>query len=212
MKKDRTWWWVGGIIVLIIVLVVIGKLTSSSGAKGAASTTIADPSSLPGIQTGTTTPWAVELQNLRARLAADNLPALAAEGTVLHIHQHLDIFIHGQHVTIPAGVGIYEAAQFISPIHVHDLTGIIHVESPTPGTFTLGQFFDIWGVKFTNDCIGGYCNDGTNTLKMYVNGDEYTGDFRTLELKAHDEIAITYGTDAEKPAQIPSSYAFPLGY
>jgi hypothetical protein len=56
--------------------------------------------------------------------------------------------------------------------------GIIHVESPTVGKFYLGQFFDIWGVRLTSDCIGGYCTDATNTLTVYVNGEKYAGDPR----------------------------------
>src|SRR5581483_8345176 len=107
--------------------------------------TLTDPSALPGLQMSTSS-WPTELGNLRERLHAENLPALAEEGTVLHIHQHLDLFIDGQSVPVPSGIGIQEAQGFISPIHTHDLSGIIHVESPFAADFTLGQFFDIWGV------------------------------------------------------------------
>src|SRR5205823_14298698 len=47
-------------------------------------------------------------------------------------------------VTIPANMGISSAPKFISPLHTHDATGVVHVESPTIETFTLGQFFDVW--------------------------------------------------------------------
>jgi hypothetical protein len=132
------------------------------------------------------------------------------EGSVMHIHQHLDIFVHGKAVAIPAGIGIDESVGF-SPIHVHDATGIIHVESPTIEKFTLGQFFDVWGVKFTASCIGGYCADSTKSLKVYVNGTLYQEDPRLLALAQHQEIAITYGTAQESP-QIPTTYSFPTGY
>jgi hypothetical protein len=49
-------------------------------------------------------------------------------------------------------------AVVFSPIHTHDTSGIVHIESPTVRPFTLGQFFDVWGVRFTSDCIGGDCN------------------------------------------------------
>ena len=161
-----------------------------------------------------TAPWPAETAHLRERLSAIGLPALSNEGTALHIHQHLDIFIHGTTTPVPEGIGIHEAdgANFIASIHVHDTTGIVHVESPTVQTFTLGQFFDIWGVRLSSTCIGGYCSDGTNTFKLYVNGMLYADDPRKLELASHQEIVITYGTDAEVPKTIPSTYAFPDGY
>lgn len=139
------------------------------------------------------------------------MPALSAEGTTLHIHQHLDIFINGKQVSVPAGIGINQAAGSIADIHVHDSTGVIHVESPTVRTFTLGQFFDIWGVRFTKNAIGGYATSEEATLKVYSNGKLYEGDPRQLPLKAHQEIVIVYGTDQEAPQTIPSSYVFPAG-
>jgi len=47
---------------------------------------------LSGIQTGNA-PWPVELDHRQERLSVIGLPALSEEGMVLHIHQHLDIFI-----------------------------------------------------------------------------------------------------------------------
>jgi hypothetical protein len=173
--------------------------------------TVSDPSLLPGIQTGLA-PWSVELAHLQERLSADSLPALSQEGTVLHIHQHLDLFINGDPVSVPAGIGINEDAGFISPIHVHDTTGIIHVESPYQASFTLGEFFDIWGVRFSNTCIGGYCADESHSLRIYVNGELYQGDPREIVLASHQEIAIVYGTSAQIPKTIPATYTFPQGY
>ena len=76
------------------------------------------------------------------------LPALTAEGEALHTHQHIDIYVDGQPVVVPAYIGINATEGFLSPIHTHDSTGIIHVESPTVRDFTLGEFFDVWGVRF----------------------------------------------------------------
>src|SRR5438105_7895941 len=60
-----------------------------------------DPTALPGIQTGPA-PWPPEEAQLRARLSAIGLPALSAEAFVIHTHQHLDLFIEGRKVTVPA--------------------------------------------------------------------------------------------------------------
>ena len=185
-------------------------------------TTAADPSALPGIATTTLAipstgseqadaTWPVETANLAARLAADSMEGQTMEGQVLHIHQHLDVFIHSMSIVVPADIGIHAAEKWLSAIHTHDSSGIIHVEAPFKATFTLGQFFDIWGVLFTKDCIGGYCADGTNMLQVYVNGELYQGDPRTLALDAHQELAIAFGTASETPASIPSTYNFPAG-
>ncbi len=145
------------------------------------------------------------------RMQADSLPKLTMEGEVLHIHQHVDIIVNGKPVPVPADIGVNEVDNWVSPIHTHDTRGVIHVESPYQATFTLGEFFDVWGVAFTANQIGGYKTNATSTLKVYVNGALYTSDPRTLELAAHQEIAIIYGTAAETPATIPSSYTFQPG-
>ncbi len=146
------------------------------------------------------------------RLATIGLPALTQEGTALHIHQHLDMLIDGKAVAVPSHIGIDQQDQFIASIHVHDDSGIIHVESPTMATFTLGQFFDIWGLKLTADCIGGYCSNATSLLKIYVNGQLYQGNPRDLALAAHQELFLFYGTPEQLPANIPSTFTFPKGY
>jgi hypothetical protein len=184
-----------------------------TGAESAsASLTSATPAAaLPGIQTGLP-PWPPETADLRARLDAIGLPALSAEGTVLHIHQHLDIVIDGQPVTVPADIGIDVAEQFLAPVHTHDTTGIIHVESPTMRDFTLGEFFDIWGVRFDQHCIGGECDGNGRTLSVFVDGQAVTGDPRAITLEAHQEILVALGTPSQLPQPIPSSYQFPAGY
>ncbi len=205
--KTKTAIWIIVILAVIVGLIIWGTHASKSITPAA---TVGDTSSLPGMQAGTA-PWIAETANLAARLKAIGLPALKEEGTVLHTHQHLDIYIDGKPVAVPPGIGINEAAQFISPIHVHDSTSVIHVESPTVQTFTLGQFFDVWGVKFTADCIGGYCAAGDKTLTVYINGQTHLGNPREIELTPHEEIAVVYGTPAELPSPMPSSFTFPDG-
>src|SRR5439155_4801086 len=89
------------------------------------SLTVSDPSSLPGIQTGQP-PWNAGTGGLRDRLRALGLPALGSEGTALHTHEHLDVFVHGRPVTVPADIGIDRTGGFISPLHTHDPSGVIH--------------------------------------------------------------------------------------
>lgn len=212
MKTSTTVIW--AVIVGIVILGIGYFALAHKGTQSVTATTpvtVSDPLTLAGISTSTA-PWAPEIANLAARLAADSLPQLTMEGSVLHIHQHLDLYIDGQPQQIPADIGINESAGWLSPIHVHDTTGIIHVESPYVATFTLGEFFDVWGVRFTNQCVGSYCASESKSLRVYVNGELYQGDPRELALASHQEIVIAYGTAAELPATIPTSFPFPAGY
>jgi hypothetical protein len=107
---------------------------------------------------------------------------------------------------VPQGIGIYDG-QFLTELHTHDASGIMHVESPVAKNFDLGQFFGVWGVRLTDDCIGGYCREVT-PWTMYVNGQAYQGDPSALVLKEHQEIVFVVGTP---PKKIPSTYKFPAG-
>lgn len=200
------------VIALVVVLVVV--LTGSSGAFTVqyVSTQSVDPSKLAGILT-TPPPWPNNTTQLQARLASETLPPLGAmEGRVLHIHQHLDIYIRGQHVEVPALIGIITSPSVLfAPIHTHDASGIIHVESPTQRDFSLGEFFDVWGVLFTQPCIGGYCNSGNERLQVFANGKVVTGNPRQLKLVKHAEIVVTFGTPDQIPRPYPISYRFPQG-
>lgn len=199
-----------GVIILFTVMLLWFVSNAVKSKNNINQTKEINPNNLSGIQTGDA-PWSVEIDHLGDRLSVIGLPALQQEGTVLHIHQHLDIFIDGKNVSVPPGIGINGRAMFISPIHTHENDAIIHVESPTAQEFTLGQFFDIWGVRFTDQCIGGYCIQGDKTLKVFVNGNLFNGDPREMVLQQHQEIVVTYGTSKELIDPIPSTHVFPPG-
>ncbi len=189
-----------GIAAIAIVAAIIfatGGKTSSSSGKGKE----IDQSQLVGLQTGPA-PWNAGLDHLPDRLGPLGLHPLTAEGQVIHIHQHLDIFVNGKRTTVPAGIGIF-TGQFITELHTHPgEPGVIHVESPTNSSYTLGQFFGVWGVRLTADCIGGYCKELT-PWRMYLDGKRYAGNPSTLVLNAHEEIAFVIG---KPPKKIPSTY------
>jgi hypothetical protein len=168
------------------------------------------PAPLAGLQTGPA-PWAADTAGLAGRLRAIGAPPLSpAEGEVVHIHQHLDLFVDGRRVPVPAGIGIDPAVGY-APLHTHDASGVIHVESPTDLTYTLGDFFAVWGVRLTPGCLGGYCAGGGRQLRVYVDGRAYPGDPTTLVLAAHQELVVAFGTPAQQPSPVPSAYRFPPG-
>jgi hypothetical protein len=212
-RQERPWLLYGfaalGPIALVIVLAVIfiGRGHSSSTTSTGSAPTGIDYAALPGLQKGTA-PWPPEYGSLPDRLAPLKLSSLSAQGTKLHIHQHLDIFVNGKHVTVPALIGIYANGDpsqggFFVELHTHDSSGIMHLESPNRNTFTLGQFVGVWGVRLSKQCIGGYCAKPGTPLKFYVNGKPYLGNPNDIVLHQHDEYAIVYG---KPPKKIPSSY------
>jgi hypothetical protein len=190
-----------GLVAVAIAVLFFFVFSGNDKAAGK----IPNDSNLIGLQTGPA-PWNPGLDTLPDRLAPLGLNDLTTEGQVVHIHQHLDIFVNGKKEPVPAGIGIYDG-QFLTELHTHDASGIMHVESPTKRTFDLAQFFGVWGVRLTPSCVGGYCKELT-PWGLYVNGVQFHGDPRTLELKAHQEIVFVIGTP---PAKIPSSYKFAPG-
>jgi hypothetical protein len=194
---------------LIVAAVAVAFAFDESGGSPSAPTPV--PASLPGELAGAA-PWPANNTNgLQARLAALDLPALAFEGTTLHIHQHLDLFVAGKRVVVPAGIGIDPDGRFISPLHTHDTSGVIHVESPTVRAFTLGEFFGVWGVRLGSGRLGGYVAGNGRALRTYVDGRPVTGDPGNVVLASHQEVVVAFGTARQLPRPIPSGYAFAAG-
>jgi hypothetical protein len=144
-------------------------------------------------------------------LTIDGITCDRKEHFVSHIHTHLNIFMNGKEFVVPSNIGIIPD-NCIYWMHTHDDTGVIHIESPDDRTFTLGQFFQIWGETFNNNQIFDKLvdNNTNNTLNVYVNGKKVDSktDYRQIPLNGHDEIVIIYG---KPPNSIPSNYKFPEG-
>ena len=193
-------WWIGGGAAALAIVVVIVLATALGG--GSTKSFYVNFAQLSGLQNGPP-PWNNGVGELPDRVSQVQLHTLSQEGSVLHIHQHLDVYVNGTHVAVPAGIGIYDNS-FTTEMHTHDAGGVLHVESPTNHPFTLGQFFGEWSVKLTANCLGRYCGK----LHWWVNGTQQRGNPADLNLHAHQEIVIAAG---RSPAHIPSSYRFPAG-
>jgi hypothetical protein len=175
----------------------------------------------------TKAPWGLPPYALSRIGYAGLTPVLAA--LVRHDHVHLDVIVNGHAVTVPAGVGMaepvdngpcpsiggkpmgdcatgrfYTFAVAVAPIHTHSTSGLIHIETDRPATFTLGEFFDEWGVRLTKGCVGGYCTGGGKQLRVYVDGRRVANP-RGIVLTNHQEIAVVYGT-AGRFRSVPRTY------
>jgi len=204
MKTSTKWIW-GAVIIVIILL--LSSWTKFFPTQQVALVT--NPNLLPGIAT-TTAPWSPEIAHLQQRLQDIGLTRKGG-GSAMHIHAHLDLSVNGVKETVPADIGINVIARRMASIHTHDSSGIIHIESGVVRNFTLGEFFDVWGVRFTKDCLGGYCDTASSTLSVYTNGKRVAGNPRALVLKEHEEIAVIYAAASSTPTA-PSSYTFPSGF
>ena len=85
------------------------------------------------------------------RIKEAGLPVLNMEGAAEHFHAHLDVFVDGKPVAVPADIGFSFSStgqpNGISALHTHDESGIVHFEAPVAGdTYTLGQLLTEWGV------------------------------------------------------------------
>jgi hypothetical protein len=190
-----------GVIALVVVL---GGGNSTEGAQSSAVTSIPPPDTLPGILK-TAPPWSNNTDQLPARLAALDLPELSDTAGALHHHIELYIYVDGNPVVVPANIGL--SNQAASPLHTHDDTGLVHVESADPNFQpVLGQFMDVWGPYFTSTCLGDQCNEGNKQLRVFLNGQQYVGDPTLMPLTDLTAVVITFGTEAQLPDPMPSSF------
>jgi hypothetical protein len=130
----------------------------------------------------------------------DGIHCDSMEGAVFHIHQHLAILNHGKPLGVPADIGIPVVGSCLYWLHTHTDDGIIHVESPVMRTFTLGQFFDIWGEPLTATNVAG-AKAQKGQVRAYVNGMLYKDNPRSIELLEHSDIVLEVGPPYHTPAK-----------
>jgi hypothetical protein len=208
----------------VLLLAGCGGGSKSSGSSGDSTDCSQQYGSIPSART-TKAPWPAPENPMGLTCKAGLVPE-KAEFLQYHVHSHLDVFVDGRPVIVPAGIGIdldnpavqsdkgpngvvigagltQECDQpCISPLHTHDLSGLLHTETKTPSPNQLGQFFTEWAVRLTSDCVGGYCKPNV-PIKIYVDGKVEAGDPTQIELSNLREIAIVIGTP---PATIPMEF------
>jgi len=109
--------------------------------------------------------------------------------TQFHIHPNLKIMINGQRAETPANIGV--RLNCMNPIHTHDATGILHVESPEVRDFTLSDFFAVWGKTFSQNQILDSVVDDSHIIVVTVNG-KPVDTYENTILRDKDEIVVSY--------------------
>src|SRR5262249_25362216 len=141
-------------------------------------------------------PWRPEYAHLAQRLKLIGIPPGGQEK--FHIHAMLHIYRNGLLLPLPAEIGLDPAQGIESSMHTHDSTGIIHMEAPHPFSYTLGDFFAVWGVKLGPAQVGGLTGLGGDHLHFYVNGKPLSNPAAHV-LHRYDSVVIGYGPDSSFP-------------
>jgi hypothetical protein len=116
----------------------------------------------------------------------------------LAFRAHLSILVNNEPQKIPLYLGASPRppTHCFFAIHTHDSSGRIHVTPAAPGTFTLGDLFEIWGQPLTNTNVAGITG---LPVEIYVTDDGTTikiddTEWANIELRPHREITIGLGT------------------
>jgi hypothetical protein len=137
--------------------------------------------------------------------ASPAVPCEPQERLDYHIHAHLAIFIEGAAVTVPPSVGITLAC--VHWLHTHDSSGVLHVEAPASVSFTLGDFFRVWGQPLSSTQLLDRRADAAHTVRAWLDGQPFAGDPGAVPLHQHAVIVVQYGP----PFVAPPAYVFRLG-
>jgi hypothetical protein len=153
----------------------------------------------------------------RAAMAAgqkvDGISCQSGFRLLFHWHVALTVFVNGNQRQIPAGVGIIEPKEtrnskgqsYIQEgkcfywLHTHAPDGVIHIESPVRRGFTLGDFFDEWGLPLGTDQVG----PAKGHVTAFCNGKVYQGNPRGIPLVDKAQIQLDVGTPLIAPDLIP---------
>jgi hypothetical protein len=153
-------------------------------------------------------------------LSANAIPCDGLEHTQVHYHAYLQIVVNGNIVPISTSVG--RTANCYYWLHMHSgEQGMIHVEAPNDRTFTLADFFWVWGAwggtrQFLDSThVSTVTLSGGQALVVYIDADDgtgpqiYSGDPQKIVLKAHEMITLEITPPSLSP---PPAYTWPAGF
>ncbi|HEY5058835.1 MAG TPA: hypothetical protein VII51_07435 [Gaiellaceae bacterium] len=133
----------------------------------------------------------------------DGIKCQGSEQVLYHIHAHLTIYVDGKPRAVPYGIGIGPPIK-VQPtaqggfvvggtcfawLHTHARDGIVHIESPVPRVYTLGEFFDVWKQPLSRRQVG----PAHGRVTALYDGKVYTGNPRGIPLLPHAQIQLEVG-------------------
>jgi len=200
-----------GLLAALAALVVAG-CGSSSPAGGHATTRASASHTSSDPQAGRPGPERVLLEPGPALAPAstttpgttvDGIQCAPIEQLAYHIHAHLQVYVDGSPRSLPGAIGLvgpvaqqttagpfYGAQQCYYWLHTHTSDGVIHIESPTPRIYSLGNFFDEWGQPLSGQQVAG----ARGAVTAFLNGQRWSGSPRQIPLRPHAVIQLDVGS------------------
>lgn len=137
--------------------------------------------------------------NVRAQSIGSSISQKNNDEIIKHFHVSLNITVDDKPLIVPAKIGMdpplwkyhgldkYGMQSMdmtmpgMAPLHTHDTSGTIHVETSIKRNYTLGEFLDTWdGLEYSGDAV-----------KATVDG-QAISDFRNHVLKEKEHIILEY--------------------
>jgi len=141
----------------------------------------------------------------------DGISCAPVEQLTYHIHAHLAVFVNGRLASLPGGIGIpgsvtqpssqgpiAAGGQCYYWLHTHTSDGVIHIESPTPRIYTLGNFFDEWHQPLSANQMAGVHGQ----ITAFVNGKPWKHSPRAIPLIHHEDLQFDIGKPAPPPVSV----------
>jgi hypothetical protein len=145
----------------------------------------------------------------------DGVTCQSAEKVAFHIHSHLTVLVGRRAYQIPYGIGIgpplggvrtatgpvVTSGSCFMWLHTHVSDGIIHIEAPKQTSFTLGQFFAVWGIPLSSSRVG----PAKGKVTAFYNGKRWTKAPSGIPLTSAAQIQLDVG----RPVVAPEHIDFP---
>lgn len=219
MSQRRRLVWVGVGAAVVAVAVATGITLAIAGGGSATAGTpsgLLSPSVLgtlrpapplgPDGYEGVPVPNAAPLASRASMAVGQKVDGISCQSNfhlLFHWHAALTIFANGKQSQIPAGVGIIDPKEVKNSkgqpyiqegkcfywLHTHAPDGVIHIESPVQRGFTLGNFFDEWGLALSPDQVG----PAKGRVTAFYDGKVYQGNPRDIPLVDKSQIQLDVG-------------------
>ena len=190
---------VASAIVLLGVPVLVVLLASDDTAQ----TSAAQERVVPG-SSDPRRPSAPFFANAGDGVRPDGVGCSTASPSALRGLAHLDVFADGARVIVPGRIGVSASCAYW--LHTEAPDGVIVIGSPERRSFTLGDFFDVWGAPLSRRRVLSFGLDAGRRLGVFVDGRRVAGDPRAVRLVDGREIALVIG---RPPSSVPARFAFP---
>ena len=125
-----------------------------------------------------------------------------------HHHALISIYKDGKRLGFPDGIGrVHAGCYHAYEMHVHDVTGIIHMETDVPKSFKLGQWFSLWGQPLSRNNVAGLAGPVRYYIIEKGTITRYDGNPYDIAMLPHREVLIVTGT----VLSVVPKYLWPLG-